>query len=182
FCFSIEKVGSSLRVYIQEQPAYASRSAAFTVTHRLNDENSRQYVCWNVPIITWPDAESIAARWAELTGRYILHGTLFEMPAAPQRHAISPPDDEDETTQTIGGGRYVFEHVNEGGGWRAYIITQPSYGGRNDGTHATHRLHDTGGRRYVCWSTTVATKEESRGVAKMWAGATDRYIATGATF
>ena len=67
------------------------------------------------------------------------------------------------------------------GAWRPYIVEQPSYGGRDEGAHATHRLSD-GGRKYVCWTSTLPTLEQAQRVAAMWAEATQEYIRTGKRF
>lgn len=62
--------------------------------------------------------------------------------------------------------------------WRAYIETPPSYGGRLDNAHATHRLID-GERRYVCWSEPVRSPADMKQIAAMWADSTQNYIKTG---
>lgn len=62
--------------------------------------------------------------------------------------------------------------------WRVYIEQQPSYGSRNAGAHASHRLglpHSP----YVCWTNPLRTYAEARSVAALWADATQQYIATG---
>lgn len=66
--------------------------------------------------------------------------------------------------------------------WRAYIINQPSYRGRPDDSHTTHRLISSDGRRYVCWSTTLQSLEQAKTVAARWADATQAYVATGKRF
>jgi hypothetical protein len=76
--------------------------------------------------------------------------------------------------------RFSFERQSDGT-WRAYILSQPSYGGRDTGAHPTHRLSD-GGRKYVCWDRALRSAEEAQSVAAKWADATQKYIATGQRF
>lgn len=66
------------------------------------------------------------------------------------------------------------------GGWRAYIQSMPSYGSRNTGLHATHRLTDSG-RYYVCYDPAPRSEADVRKVAALWANLTQEYIKTGRT-
>ena len=76
--------------------------------------------------------------------------------------------------------RFSFEE-QPGGSWRAYILDQPSYRGRDEGAHTTHRLSD-GTRKYVCWNSTLPTLDAAKTVAALWADKTQDYIRTGQTF
>jgi photosystem II stability/assembly factor-like uncharacterized protein len=67
------------------------------------------------------------------------------------------------------------------GTWRAYIVRQPSYGGRATDSGAVHRLSD-GGRHYVCWQGAIRSESEARAVARDWADLTQRYIRFGDPF
>jgi hypothetical protein len=67
------------------------------------------------------------------------------------------------------------------GFYRAYIVSQPSYGSRDANLHATHRLPD-GSRYYVCWTGRLKTEQQARQVAALWADATQKYIKHGRTF
>jgi hypothetical protein len=67
------------------------------------------------------------------------------------------------------------------GSYRPYILSQPSYQGRDSGAHPTHRLSD-GGRYYVCWTKKLWSDAEARKVAALWADATQEYIRTGREF
>ncbi len=64
---------------------------------------------------------------------------------------------------------------------RAYITSQPSYQGRDDSFHPTHRLSDSKGR-YVCWNTPVRSREGMKQIASLWADCTQDYIRTGKRF
>ncbi|MDA1231856.1 MAG: hypothetical protein O2856_13875 [Planctomycetota bacterium] len=72
---------------------------------------------------------------------------------------------------------FSFEEQSDSS-WRAYIVRQPSYDGRPDGSHPTHRLSD-GGRPYVCWDRPVRTLAEMKAVAALWADCTQNYRKTG---
>lgn len=78
-------------------------------------------------------------------------------------------------------GSYNFDYRFVDGEWRAYIRSQPSYGGRDDDLHSTHRHRDSRGH-YVCWTEPIESREECEAVAKAWARGTDRYIRTGERF
>lgn len=74
--------------------------------------------------------------------------------------------------------RFSFERESDGS-WRAYILEQPRYGSVDTGPHATHRLTASDGRRYVCWTRSLANESEARQVAAKWADATQQYIRAG---
>ena len=63
--------------------------------------------------------------------------------------------------------------------WRTYILKQPGYRGRDTDSQATHRYLDPVGLPYVCWSAPLRTPKEAHTVARLWAEATEHYIATG---
>lgn len=75
---------------------------------------------------------------------------------------------------------FSFERLPNGT-FRAYIDSQPSYQGRDEGAHPTHRLRD-GSRPYVCWTDPVRSEDHIRQVAATWADATQEYIRTGRRF
>lgn len=82
-----------------------------------------------------------------------------------------------------GRADYVFSFEQQSNGsWRAYIVSQPSYGLlRDKDCHTTHRLTD-GGRHYVCWTNELRSLSELRQVAALWADSTQNYIRTGKRF
>jgi hypothetical protein len=66
------------------------------------------------------------------------------------------------------------------GNWRAYIVSQPSYGSRDRGAVPTHRDTDIrDGRRYVCWDTPIWSMSDLRAVVSLWSDRTQRYIKYG---
>lgn len=79
------------------------------------------------------------------------------------------------------GGRYRFRIQPTGGGFRAYIMDSPSYNGRPNSFHATHRVQDAAGI-YVCWDQILPTAAAAEAVARLWADRTEAYIHTGAPF
>jgi hypothetical protein len=76
---------------------------------------------------------------------------------------------------------FVFEKQRDRT-WRAYIEQQPSYLGRSEDAHSTHRLTDWFGRPYVCWTTPLRSLDEAKQVAALWADKTQEYIRTGYGF
>jgi hypothetical protein len=73
---------------------------------------------------------------------------------------------------------FRFAWIPQQNTWRVFIERQPSYGARDAGAHASHRL-GLPDRPYVCWTNPLSTYAEARSVAALWADATERYIATG---
>ena len=69
---------------------------------------------------------------------------------------------------------YVFDFIALDDGWRIYIVRQPSYGGRDESLHVTHRLID-GDRYYVCWDSPLRRLNDAKAVAALWADATQSY-------
>lgn len=76
--------------------------------------------------------------------------------------------------------KFSFEQVNDRS-WRAYIVEQPSYKGRAEDAHSSHRFSD-GSRKYVCWDVPLKTESEAKSVAGLWADSTQEYIKTGKKF
>lgn len=79
-----------------------------------------------------------------------------------------------------GRADYGFAIENHGFGYRIYITQQPAYGRRAIDAHSTHRHND--GRFYVCWSGAIATEDQARRIAAVWADRTQEYIRTGRSF
>ena len=76
---------------------------------------------------------------------------------------------------------YEFCFVHLSGGWRIYILDQPSYAGWPQDSHATHRHFDKVGP-YICWDIPITTLEDAKKITARWAEATERYRKTGKTF
>lgn len=79
-----------------------------------------------------------------------------------------------------GEADYEFSlEEQEGGAWRAYIVSQPSYQSRDRSLDATHRLVDGQGRFYVCWNTPMRKVDDLKTIAALWSDRTQRYIKDG---
>lgn len=76
---------------------------------------------------------------------------------------------------------FAFEYTHSAeNGYRAYIVSAPSYGRRSENLHSTHRFRD-GSRYYICWSEKITTVTQMNAVAELWSKATVMYIANGGT-
>jgi hypothetical protein len=75
---------------------------------------------------------------------------------------------------------FGFEEFTDGT-FRIYILEQPGYRGRDDSSHATHRLSDSGGR-FICWDSPIHGLDDAKRVAAAWADATQKYIRDGTRF
>jgi len=76
YSFSLERqAGGLYRVYITSQPSYGSRATDIHSTHRHYD--GRYFICWTGALRNEDDCRSVIKDWAELTEKYILHGTRF---------------------------------------------------------------------------------------------------------
>ena len=78
---------------------------------------------------------------------------------------------------------FRFKYMLVNGGWRAYIIRQPSFKGRNESLSVTHRYRDSNNNMYyVCWDTVITDIKDIQNVSKFWADCILEYIATGKRF
>lgn len=73
---------------------------------------------------------------------------------------------------------YVFTFAYLPDGWRVYVDRQPGYGSRDSSATTIHRLRDAQGY-YVCWEGHLGTLDQAKGVAAMWADATQNYRRNG---
>lgn len=74
--FNYKKVNGSWRAYILRMPSLGSREASGVVTHRMFD-NGRPYVCWDSPVNTLKDMQTISKVWADNLQEYIATGKRF---------------------------------------------------------------------------------------------------------
>ena len=77
--------------------------------------------------------------------------------------------------------RFRFHRQWLSGNYRVYIVSQPSYRGRDESLHTTHRLTDSSGY-YVCWTTPIRSEHNAHQIASMWADKTQEYIKYGTRF
>lgn len=69
------------------------------------------------------------------------------------------------------------------GEYRSYITSQPSYRGRSESAHDSHRYTDSrDNRKYACFEPMPRTESDAKKVAASWADRTQEYIRTGKTF
>ena len=98
--------------------------------------------------------------------------------------AFDPTRDRLPSTRWVsykarGGHRFEFIPVRlPSGRYRAYIHSQPSYGGRPASASQVHRLVDAHGT-YICWSPEPSDVEGLVKVMRVWAEATAGYLRTG---
>ena len=71
FRFEFARVGRDVRIYIIEYPNRHMGSC-----HVLRD-GVGPYICWSQPVSTMPEAEAVAAMWAEATLIYQRTGRTF---------------------------------------------------------------------------------------------------------
>lgn len=74
--FNYKYVGNSWRAYILRMPSLGGRESSGVVTHRLYD-GSRPYVCWDSPVKSLKDMQTISRVWADNIQEYIVTGKRF---------------------------------------------------------------------------------------------------------
>lgn len=74
--FNYKKVSGSWRAYIIKMPSLKNRDQSGLVTHRLFD-NGQPYVCWDSPVNTLKDMQTISKVWADNIQEYIATGKRF---------------------------------------------------------------------------------------------------------
>lgn len=75
--FSICKIASNYRVYLEKIPDYKGRNRNLQIVHCYMDIQNRPYLCWTEPIRSVEDAKKIARVWADRTQMYICTGICF---------------------------------------------------------------------------------------------------------
>ena len=74
--FNYKKVNGSWRAYILRMPSLENRSTDGYATHRLWDR-SKPYVCWDSPVNSLSDMQTISRVWADNIQEYIATGKRF---------------------------------------------------------------------------------------------------------
>lgn len=74
--FNYKKVNGSWRAYILRMPSLGNRSSDGHATHRLWD-GSKPYVCWDSPVNSLSDMQTISRVWADNIQEYIATGKRF---------------------------------------------------------------------------------------------------------
>ena len=71
--FNYKKVGNGWRAYILRMPSLGGRSDESGTIHRLHDSGG-YYICWDRPVNTLKDMQTISRRWADSIQEYISTG------------------------------------------------------------------------------------------------------------
>lgn len=74
--FNYKKVDGSWRAYILRMPSLRGRSEDGHTTHRFWD-GTKPYVCWDRPVKTLSDMQTISRVWADNIQEYIATGKKF---------------------------------------------------------------------------------------------------------
>lgn len=77
YVFTLKKLSSGYRCYIDRTPSYRNRSTSLHVTHRLSDERGK-YICFTADLPHIAQARTLCKQWSDLTQRYIETGRTFE--------------------------------------------------------------------------------------------------------
>lgn len=76
YCFEYKKSNGTWRAYILRMPSLMGRNPSGLVTHRLFD-GDKSYVCWDSPVSSLKDMQTISKVWAECMQEYIATGKSF---------------------------------------------------------------------------------------------------------
>ena len=74
--FNYKKVGYAWKAYILRMPDLNGRSGDCSITHRLHDDGG-YYVCWDRPVSTLKEMQTISRVWADSIQEYIATGRGF---------------------------------------------------------------------------------------------------------
>lgn len=74
--FNYKKVNGFWRAYILRPPSFGNRWTDGYTTHRLWD-GTNPYVCWDRPVDSLKDMQSISKIWADCIQEYIATGKTF---------------------------------------------------------------------------------------------------------
>ena len=113
------------------------------------------------PITSLEQCNALAAFWAEDIEKFLDSG----------KWRVNYPTND-------GCDVFSFSIERKRGDLRVYIVSHPPYKGRDDSSHATHRLSD-GRRKYICWTDDIDTWAQAENIATFWAEKTQQYIRTG---
>ena len=101
--------------------------------------------------------------------------SLFQTTNAMESRALSY-----RTKDGLADYCFSFEEQRDGT-WRPYIVRHPSYQGRDESAHSTHRMSDRG-RKYLDWVNPLRSLAQAKQAAAAWADFTQNYIRTGSRF
>lgn len=134
--------------------------------------------------ISWKKGKKLAAQIQVLAAQNYVFSRVSRIQSDDKQHpAVGPVIYYGNSNHNASDVEFQFRYAYKNGSWRAYIIYQPSYKGRNDARTVTHRYYDSNERaHYVCWDTPIEELKDIQIVSKFWADCTLEYIATGERF
>lgn len=75
--FNYKKVGNTWRAYILRMPSLCGRDSDLHKTHRFTDGHGTYWVCWDTPVDSLKDMQTISRVWANNVQEYIATGKRF---------------------------------------------------------------------------------------------------------
>lgn len=75
--FNYKKVDGSWRAYILRMPSLSGRDGDLHTTHRFTDGHGTYWVCWDTPVSSLKDMQTISRVWANNVQEYIATGKRF---------------------------------------------------------------------------------------------------------
>lgn len=75
--FNYKRENGSWRAYIVRMPSLCGRSGDLHTTHRFTDNRGRYWVCWDTPVTSLKDMQTISRVWANSIQEYIATGKKF---------------------------------------------------------------------------------------------------------
>lgn len=177
----VSTTADGYRAYIENMPSYGSRVTSLTATHRLPG-GSEYYICWSGRINSEAEMDAVVELWSQATAMYIANGGSS---INKYVEAIQNGDSNSNGIKSYNVNyasrtfdftfKYEYDQSN---GYRAFILSAPSYRNRSDLLTDTHRMKE-GNRHYVCWSEKIWSEESLDAVVALWCRATVMYIVLG---
>lgn len=75
--FTLKRLPSGYRCYIDRTPSYGGRSVSMHIAHYLTDSRGK-YICYTKDLSHIEQARTLCNQWSNLTQRYIETGRTFE--------------------------------------------------------------------------------------------------------
>lgn len=75
--------------------------------------------------------------------------------------------------------QFMYRKIN--GEWRTYILRMPSFNGRSEDLHLTHR-YKKDNTYWICYDPQPSTLEGAQSISRVWSDRELEYISTGVPF
>lgn len=75
--FNYKKIGDCWRAYILQMPSLRNRDTSLHATHRHTDCRGTYWICWDKPVKSLEDMQTISRVWANSIQEYIATGKRF---------------------------------------------------------------------------------------------------------